>query len=84
MDDNKRTTKIPSSSFVRVVHAFVHSNLTLQHVTGVLFLKFTDRFKQSNADSYCRSDVAFDLKTACMCLKGSITMHHSLLAGKQN
>ena len=37
-------------------------------------LKFTDRFKQSNADSYHRHDIVFDLKTAHMSVRRSITM----------
>ena len=53
-------------------------------LTQCLPLKFTDRFERSNADSYRRSDIVFDLKTARMGLRRSITMQCCLSAGKQN
>ena len=46
-------------------------------------LKFTDRFEWSNADCYCWSDIVFELKTACISLRGSITMQCGLSAGEQ-
>ena len=53
-------------------------------LTQCLPLKFTDHFERSNADSYRRSDIVFDLKTARMGLRRSITMQCCLSAGKQN
>ena len=84
VDDDEGAKKVLSSSFAGIVHAFVHSSQTLQHVTDACRpLKFTDRFEQSNAYSYRRSDIVFDLKTARMVLRRSITMQCCLSPGTQ-
>ena len=54
-------------------HSCIPANLTLQHVTDAsLPLKFIVRFERSNADSYRRSDIIFDLKTARVCVSEGV------------
>jgi len=67
-EDDKGATKIPGKQ----------KNTWL---TQSLPLKFTDGFKRSNADSYRRGDIVFDLKIGRMCLRGSITMQCGISAG---
>ena len=64
VDNDKGATKTLSSLPAEIVHMFINSSQTLQHLTDAIFLifKLTNHLKRSNADCYHQSDIVFDFK----------------------